>query len=894
MLQAAVEGGADAVYLGLQSFNARRNAENFGFASLEKACRYAHLRGVRIYVAMNTIVFEDELESAIDTAKRAWDIGADAFIVQDIGLAVALFRNIEAVRLHASTQMSIHSVSGLQMAADIGFSRVTLAREMSLGEISNICKEAKRLGIEVETFVHGALCISYSGQCLMSSMIGCRSANRGLCAQPCRLEYELVDTRDPSSAVKAAGNHLLSPKDLCSIDDIDLLVSMGVSSLKIEGRMKSAEYAHSVVGVYRHQLDSAFLADLDDELCAVPRNSDSCAKFADLANSEVSGGLGNSATIADSTKSAKDKLESVFSRGLSSAYLEGNRGNSMMSYQRPNNRGQFVGRVKAVHDDIFEISLEQQLKAGDKCEIWTRRGNIILNITSDSDPSKKVFAARMEDVQSSNRLGQQDTPRPGKADRVFRVRSADAQVKLSAFEPRVAVNGSFIAHLGKPLCMSFSLAYVDDAVSRRLRERLGGKLVSAHFEGDIVEAARTKSITPCEVREHIDRMGQTPFRLANLDIELDEGVGMGFSQIHHARSSALSLLEDAIIDALGYRQNFESATASKSKKRRLRKGAPEPCGRKDVAIATRAGEESRAHKAFASEDISVCVYVSNPECGRVAKRNGADVIYVNALNYRRTMSQMCGVSSDECAQAGYPKHCVQVMGSISHDMVGRSREAILQTESWASVSEGSTVVVGSIDNLRRAEKLSCEIEIGPELPLANSESFEFASALGARCVWLSSELSLAQIEELSASVEAESLKNVRLGISILGAQELMTCEHCVLMSIGKCDEACPSCSRRKVPFVLKDRLGYKFPVVSDYLGRSHIFNSLSTDNTNSIPSLIDAGVSSFMIDARLMNPERTAQETSRLRSALELALSGSKDIERRKGTTTGHLHRPVE
>lgn len=246
MLHAAIDAGADAVYLGLQSFNARRNAKNFDFASFSEACEYAHLRGAKLYVTMNTIIFEDELEDAFDTAAHAFEIGADAFIIQDLGFAHELRRRFENARLHASTQMSIHSVAGLEMAAELGFSRVTLAREMSLGEIDNMCKAAKSLGLEIETFAHGALCISYSGQCLMSSMIGCRSANRGLCAQPCRLEYELVNTQDPERTIKASGDHLLSPKDLCSIDEIDTLVDAGVASLKIEGRMKSPEYAHTL------------------------------------------------------------------------------------------------------------------------------------------------------------------------------------------------------------------------------------------------------------------------------------------------------------------------------------------------------------------------------------------------------------------------------------------------------------------------------------------------------------------------------------------------------------------------------------------------------------------------------------------------------------------------
>lgn len=845
MLRAAIDGGADAAYLGLQSFNARRNAKNFDFDSFEEACRYAHLRGARLYVAMNTIVFEEELEEAVKVAARAYDIGADAFIIQDIGLAHAIRANVEGARLHASTQMSIHSVEGLRMAPALGFSRVTLAREMSLGEIDHVCKEAERIGIEVETFAHGALCISYSGQCLMSSMIGCRSANRGLCAQPCRLEYELVDTRDPERPVKAQGDHLLSPKDLCSIDDIDALVEMGVSSLKIEGRMKSPEYAYTVVSVYREQLDNALRASCAGEPCAQP------------------------------DASARDKLESVFSRGFSSSYLEGNRGNSMMSYQRPNNRGQFVGRVKSASDDTIEVALEQQLKSGDICEIWTRRGNIILNIEEDTTPSKRSFSFALDDAKSRNSQNRTGAFRPSKGDRVFRIRSADAQVDISDMEPRIPVNGKVTVEIGKPLRMEFSLANVPGMVSGRLHDRLDGREVSGGAEGATVEVARTKSVTSDEVFEHVDRMGQTPFSLNSLDIALDEGVGMGFSQIHRVRAAALEDLERAILEALGYGAERKGAHVANVKAKRA---------------ATAPIERPIA------EDISICAYVSNPECARVAKRNGADRIYVGALNYRRGMAQMCGIAEGEAAQAGYPKHCIQVMGAISHDAVGQSREALLETHAWASVQEGSNVMVESLDGIDRALQLSCEMEIGPQLPVVNHASLDVASALGADRVWLSSELSLAQIEELSsvaASAAGEGHAAPEFGIMIAGAQELMTCEHCMLMSIGECDESCLTCSRRKVPLALRDRLGYEFPVVSDALGRSHIFNSLNTDNMNSIPRLIDANVRSFMVNAQLMDPGQTAQEIARLRSAIDAALSGNREIEKRKGTTTAHMHRPV-
>ena len=189
-LHAAVAGGADAVYLGLETFNARRGADNFTLETLREACDFAHLRGVSIYVTMNTIILPDEVGEALECVRQAYRAGADGFIVQDIGLAAEISRTLPEASLHLSTQMNTHNLAGVRAAARLGAERITLAREVSLDEIALLCAAAAEEGMEVEVFAHGALCVCYSGQCFMSSMIGGRSANRGMCAQACRLPEE--------------------------------------------------------------------------------------------------------------------------------------------------------------------------------------------------------------------------------------------------------------------------------------------------------------------------------------------------------------------------------------------------------------------------------------------------------------------------------------------------------------------------------------------------------------------------------------------------------------------------------------------------------------------------------------------------------------------------------
>lgn len=246
---AAVENGADAVYMGGKLFNARANASNFDLEELKKIVRYAHLRNVKIHITMNTLLDDLEIADALAFAYDLYTIGVDALIVQDLGLAKVLHEHIPNLSLHASTQLSTYSLEGVQMLKKLGFSRVVLARELSLDEIQYICENTDT---EIEIFTHGALCVSYSGECLMSSMIGDRSGNRGKCAQPCRLPYQLMK-KDGTKSKEVGSGYLLSPKDLCSIELLGKLPN--VTSLKIEGRMKSPEYVATVVSIYRKYLN---------------------------------------------------------------------------------------------------------------------------------------------------------------------------------------------------------------------------------------------------------------------------------------------------------------------------------------------------------------------------------------------------------------------------------------------------------------------------------------------------------------------------------------------------------------------------------------------------------------------------------------------------------------
>ena len=345
-LKAAVQNGANSVYFGAANFNARASAANFDLTNLKEAIAYAKLRGVNTHLTLNTLIKDTEFEDAVLLAKKAYEFGIDAIIVQDLGLARFLIKNFPDLPIHASTQMTVHNLEGALEAQKLGFKRVVLSRELSLEEIQYICSNTN---VEIETFIHGALCISYSGQCLFSSMIGGRSGNRSKCAGPCRLPYELSGTLPSSSQNQTSKTnnsksevstiskgYLLSTKDLCGLEFLPKLIDAGVMCFKIEGRMKTPEYVATVTRIYR--------------------------KYIDLA-------LSNKPYIIDE-KDVKDLMQ-VFNRGgFSTGHLDSKANTSLVFPEKPNNMGIYIGNIanlKPNKGHVF-INLTDNVSIGDTIE----------------------------------------------------------------------------------------------------------------------------------------------------------------------------------------------------------------------------------------------------------------------------------------------------------------------------------------------------------------------------------------------------------------------------------------------------------------------------------------------------------------------------------------------
>ena len=328
---AAIAAGADAIYAGLDGFNARVSAHGFSDDEFARGCAVAHAHGVRVYVTLNVFVFDDELADAVALGAHALELGADALIVADAGLACTLRAAIPGVEIHLSTQAGVHGEGAVRLAAEeLGVERVTTARELSVAEIEVLCAT----GVPIEVFCHGAICIGYSGACGFSALRRSRSAMRGDCTQPCRLSYDLVDGAG-ESVVAVEGDRLLCPRDYLGIAHLPELVAAGVASLKIEGRMKNPDYVFNVVRVWRRALDM----------------------------------LRDGAWDADAVSALERELGRSFNRGFTDAYLRGRSGAELMSFERAINQGVRVGRLVAVGHEEVTVELDAAVAAGDTLEI---------------------------------------------------------------------------------------------------------------------------------------------------------------------------------------------------------------------------------------------------------------------------------------------------------------------------------------------------------------------------------------------------------------------------------------------------------------------------------------------------------------------------------------------
>lgn len=489
-LMAAIENGADAVYLGAKALSARSYATNFTINELIDVIDYAHLRGVKTYVTLNTLIKDSEIENAVNTLYTLTEFGVDSVIVQDIGLISLARELVPELPIHASTQMTVHNIEGVRFLQSMGVKRAVLARELTLEEI----KEIKDItGIEVETFIHGALCISYSGQCLLSSIIGGRSGNRGHCAQPCRKRYNLkIDGRK----FETEGEYLLSPKDLNTSRILPELIDAGIDSFKIEGRMKRPEYVAGVVHVYRNLIDryvedpSGYFVSEEEVLC----------------------------------------LEQLFNREFTEGYLLGNPRGKLMSRFRPYNRGIPIGMVAGYDrkQKRVRVVLTAALDTGDGIGIEGAvvSGETVYRMYIDDKITNHAESGYVVDIPFEKEVDNGSI--------VYRTldKSLMESLKKTFTSPfpirKIPVTITAKAVAGSP----FELQIEDH------------DHIMVHMNSDyVVEHAVKKPTTSEQIKKQLGKLGNTVFETVAIDVKTDKDIFVPMGQLNDDRNQTISNLE---------------------------------------------------------------------------------------------------------------------------------------------------------------------------------------------------------------------------------------------------------------------------------------------------------------------------------------------------------------
>ena len=476
-LKAAVDCGANAVYLGYKAYGARASAVNFDDEALERAVRYAHLYHARVHVTVNTLVKPHEMDGVYQALQAIDACGADAVIVQDLGVASIVKKHFPRLQLHASTQMALCNAEGVLTAQKLGFDRVVLARECSMEDIRRACET----GVEVEVFAHGALCTAVSGRCLMSSMSGGRSGNRGRCAQPCRQCFQMNQQNGP----------LLSLRDLCTLDDLPQLCEAGVASLKIEGRLKSAEYVAVVASVYRHALDQIALGEFKP------------------------------------SKAEKEKLLQIFNRGgFTKGHAFDAEDADLITPSRVSHDGLPIGEIVSVRKNLATMKTLRDLNDGDSLQLRGAKDED-MRYSGHAVPAGEIATLRLRPglhVEPGMQVG----------------RLSDA-VQLETARD----------HQPKPIPVSMLARFT---AGSPMQLSISDGITSVTVTGPVTEAARNRASTAEDACRQLEKLGGTPFTLAaNVQAIVDDGVFLPVSALNALRREAVEQLMETRIAAFGQR-----------------------------------------------------------------------------------------------------------------------------------------------------------------------------------------------------------------------------------------------------------------------------------------------------------------------------------------------------
>lgn len=490
-LKAALQNGADAVYLGGKDFSARAYASNFDRETLREAVAYSHIRGMKVYVTVNTLMKDKELPALMEYIDFLYGIDVDALILQDIGAFQLIKKTYPDFELHCSTQMTLHNRQGVALLKEMGAGRAVLARELPIDEIRGI---KAHTGIELEVFVHGALCVSYSGQCLMSSFIGGRSGNRGKCAQPCRRAYQLVTNDKHNHGEKAL--YQLSMRDLNTLEEIGALIEAGVTSFKIEGRMKKPQYVASIVAAYRRAIDYY---------------------------------LEKNKPLID--EALQQEMAQMFNRRFTKGYLFNSPKKEVINIEKPNNRGTYLGKVKQYNQQTkrLQLQLMGQVALGDGIEVWqgtnSDLGGIITGLYVDKRPVTKADKGQLVELEIKGKIHQ--------GDMVYKTLDMALMERLEKTyghhteNNKITIEGEINIRFQTPL----QLTLWDQEGNQVYRE-----------SSILPERAVKVALEKTRVIENIGKLGNTPYSLKDLRVVLEEGLAVPISALNSLRREAIEEL----------------------------------------------------------------------------------------------------------------------------------------------------------------------------------------------------------------------------------------------------------------------------------------------------------------------------------------------------------------
>ena len=491
-LKAAIEAGADAVYLGGKLFGARAFSNNFTNEELISAIKYAHLYGVKVYVTINTLIYEHEVAKFMDYVDFLYKNNVDALIIQDIGMMDLIRKTYPNLELHASTQMHIHNKEGVKLVEKLGLKRAVLARETSINDIKEIKKETN---IELEIFIHGALCISYSGQCLMSSLIGNRSGNRGTCAGSCRQKYNLISGGKKVNKEE----YLLSTKDLCGLEKVGELIDIGVDSLKIEGRMKSAEYVYMVTKIYRRAIDSY---------------------------------LENKKVIID--EDDLNSLKTIFNREYTKGFLFNDKNENITNSYRPNHLGIEIGEVTNYKNNFINIKLNNNLNINDGIRFTENDYGFI--VTSMFKNKKRINNACKGDIISIPSC--ENINIKGKV------------VKTLDYSLNKSINNTLTKNNRKVGITAKLKALIGQELELTITDNTN----NIDIKGNIVEKSQNQPISKERIITKLSQLGNTIYELTNIDIIMDDNIFIPIKELSDIKNKAVELLSEKRLYTYNYKK----------------------------------------------------------------------------------------------------------------------------------------------------------------------------------------------------------------------------------------------------------------------------------------------------------------------------------------------------